>query len=77
MNGVPLNTLKLTKILNSLITKKSWKKFDDLAQIIKEKDDIINILVQKARTLEEKVNTENETINENDDSEIEMNKTFF
>ena len=77
MNGVPSNTLKLTKILNSLITKKSWKKFDDLAQIIKEKDDIINILVQKARTLEEKVNTENETINENDDSEIEMNKTFF
>ena len=63
--------------VNHFDTKEILEKIDNLAQIIKDRDETINQLVEKVRTLEEKINSENDTINDQDDSEIEMNKTFF
>ena len=45
-------------------SKEIMEKIDNLAQIIYEKEKTMNQLVDKVRLLEEKINTNNDTLNE-------------
>ena len=48
--------IKTDQNIKQFNNKEIMEKIDDLAQTLKEKYDIINILVEKVRTLEETIN---------------------
>ena len=53
------------------------EKLDNLKKLIDEKDTLIKDLAEKIRVLEEDTYEKEDTMNENEESESEMDKTFL
>ena len=64
--------------MENVINKEEiMEKLDNLKQLIDEKDALIKDLAEKIRVLEENTYGKEDTINENEESESEMDKTFL